>query len=306
MKENILITGGSGFLGTKLTTELQKNKNFNVISLSSKDADLRYYDSLNKYSKTNFTKIYHLAAWTQAGDFSLYHPGEEWVFNQLINSNILFWWLNKQKQAKLITIGTSCSYEEGSNLEEHNYLKGDPLKSLYEYGMTKRMLLIGQQSFARQFKLKYLTVIPSTLYGPGYSISNKIPHFIFDIIKKILRGKQFGEKVELWGDGKQKRELVHVSDFINQMLYLEEKVENDIVNIGAGVDYEIRYFAKLICEIVDYEHDKIFYNVDKFVGAKSKKLNIDKRLKILPDYKNIPLKEGIKQVIIDLQKKITK
>ena len=55
--------------------------------------------------------------------------------------------------------------------------------------MTKRMLMIGQQAFSKQFGLKYLTLVPSTLYGPGYEINNKTPHFIFDIIRKIIQEK---------------------------------------------------------------------------------------------------------------------
>jgi GDP-L-fucose synthase len=304
MKENILITGGTGFLGKKLTSVLKEKTEANIYSLSSRDLDLRYYESFKQFSKIKFSKIYHLAAWTQAGDFSLYHPGEEWIFNQLINSNILFWWLNSQRQAKFISIGTSCSYEEGSNLIEKDYLKGEPLKSLYEYGMTKRMLIIGQQSLFRQFDLEYLTVVPSTLYGPGYDISNKIPHFIFDIIKKIIRGKNFGEKVELWGNGEQKRELVHINDFVNQMLLIESKVNNEIINIGAGEEYKINQFAKLICNIVKFDHEKIIYNKDKFVGAKSKKLNIERKKELLPNYKNIPLEEGLRETILDLEKKL--
>ena len=134
-------------MGKKLTDTLRRDDNNNVISISSKDVDLRYYESFKNIPDIKFDKIYHLATWTQAGDFSLYHSGEQWVFNQLINSNILFWWHNKQKQSKFVSIGTSCSYEEGGSLDG-NYLKGDPLKSLYEYGMSKRMLLIGQKSFA--------------------------------------------------------------------------------------------------------------------------------------------------------------
>ena len=111
MKNNILITGGSGFLGKKLTETLKKDKNNNVISISSKDVDLRYYDSLRYIPEVKFNKIYHLATWTQAGDFSLYHSGEQWVFNQLINSNILFWWHNKQQQSKFISIAQK-EYEE--------------------------------------------------------------------------------------------------------------------------------------------------------------------------------------------------
>jgi GDP-L-fucose synthase len=304
MKNNILITGGSGFLGKKLSSELKNNNSNNVISISSKETDLRYYESFKKIPNIKFEKIYHLAAWTQAGDFSLHHSAEQWVFNQLINTNILFWWLNNQRQAKFISIGTSCSYEDGGRLDEESYLKGDPLKSLYEYGMTKRMLLIGQRSFAKQFDLKYLTFIPSTLYGPGYDISNKIPHFIFDLIKKILRGKIYGEKVELWGNGEQKRELVHVADFVNQLLILEQKVSNTIINIGAGEEHTIKYFAKLICKIIDYDHSKIFYNETKYVGALSKNLNIAKKKKLIPNYKEISLEDGLKETILDIEKKL--
>ena len=304
MQKNILITGGSGFLGKKLTDTLRRDDNNNVISISSKDVDLRYYESFKNIPDIKFDKIYHLATWTQAGDFSLYHSGEQWVFNQLINSNILFWWHNKQKQSKFVSIGTSCSYEEGGSLDEANYLKGDPLKSLYEYGMSKRMLLIGQKSFAKQFGLEYLTFIPSTLYGPGYDISNKIPHFIFDLIKKILRGKFFGEKVELWGNGEQRRELVQVTDFVNQMLLIEDKIKNDIVNLGAGNEYSIKHFAKLICKIIKYDHEKIYYNETKYVGALSKNLEIEKKKKLLPNYKEISLEDGLKETILDIEKKI--
>jgi GDP-L-fucose synthase len=303
-KMKILITGASGFLGTNLCSILSKNQNIEIISLSFRDADLRNYNSLKKYEVEKFDKIYHLAAWTQAGDFSLYHSGEQWINNQLINSNVLRWWQDCQRQAKLISIGTSCSYSEGGSLEEKDYLNGNPISSLYTYGMCKRMLFVGQQSLAKQFGMKFLTVVPSTLYGLNYNFSNKIPHFIFDIIIKIIKGKKYNSKVELWGDGNQKRELVHVIDFVQQMLEIESKAENELVNIGAGQEFKIKFFAKLICEILNFDHNKIIYNVDKYVGAKSKNLNIDKKNKIIPDYKCISLQKGLEETIFDLYKKL--
>ncbi len=87
---NILITGGSGFLGSALVSALSKAGN-NTIALSSKDADLTIQNSLSKFNKTHFDFIYHLAAWTQAGDFCLKHPGEQWLSNQKINTNVLDW-----------------------------------------------------------------------------------------------------------------------------------------------------------------------------------------------------------------------
>ena len=110
--------------------------------------------------------------------------------------------------------------------------------------------------------------------------------------------------MELWGDGFQKRELVHVNDFINQMILLENKCENEIINIGAGEEYEIRHFAQLICDIVQFDFKKIHFNKEKYTGAKSKNLSVKKLKKILPDYKQISLEEGLKETIFDLQKKI--
>ena len=303
---NFLITGGSGFVGKNLYKRIKVNsdKNDNIISLSSKDADLRHATSLEKFNNIKFDKIYHLATWHQAGDFSLTHSGEQWINNQLINTNLLNWWLKYQSSAKLISIGTSCSYEENGSLEEKDYLTGSPTSSLFSYAMCKRMLYIGQQNLAKQFGLKYLTLVPSTLYGPGYSLQNKIPHFIFDIIKKILLAKKYNNKVELWGDGSQKRELMHINDFLNQLFLLENKYENELINLGAGQEYEIKYFAKIICDLTEFDFKKIFFNKDKYTGAKSKNLSVKKIKKILPDYNQLSLYDGIKETIEDLREKI--
>src|SRR5439155_13507909 len=128
-----------------------------------------------------------------------------WIINQQINTNVLTWWQMFQPQAKLIGVGSSCSYPPDRPLSEENYLVGEPIESLYTYAMTKRMMLVGMQALHRQFGLNYLCLVPSTLYGPGYHTDGRQMHFIFDLIRKILRGKRYGEPVVLWGDGHQSR-----------------------------------------------------------------------------------------------------
>lgn len=292
----ILITGASGFLGTALCKKLE-SLGYDLTRLNSKNCDLTKEDSLHHFNDKKYDQIFHLAAWTQAGDFCLYHKGEQWVINQKINTNVLSWWKEYQPQAKLISMGTSCSYDPNLELKEENYLKGEPIESLYTYAMTKRMLQVGVESLHKQFGLNYLTVVPSTLYGPGYHTDGRQMHFIFDLIRKILRGKQFGEKVVLWGDGYQKRELVYVDDFVAILLELNNFCKNEIVNIGAGEEFSIRDFAEVISKKSGYVFNDIIFDTSRYVGAKSKCLSIEKLRKVIPGFNFVKIEEGIQKTI---------
>lgn len=96
-------------------------------------------------------------------------------------------------------MGTSCAYAPDSDLVEDNYMGGEPIDSLYTYAMTKRMLYQGARALNRQFGLRYFCAVPSTLFGIGYNTDGRQMHFIFDLIRKIIRGKEFGGPVILWG-----------------------------------------------------------------------------------------------------------
>jgi GDP-L-fucose synthase len=292
----VFITGGSGFLGRHLRSALEAGGHA-VVAPSSRECDLLRDDCFSPWKGQRFDRIWHLAAWTQAGDFCLRHPGEQWIRNQKLNTQVLSWWAEAQAQAKLISIGTSCSYAPDKPLREENYLEGQPIESLFTYGMTKRMLYVGLRSLEKQFGLRHLTVVPSTLYGPGYHTDGRQLHFIFDLIRKIVRGKKHGEPVVLWGDGHQRRELIHVSDFVRSALRLADDVDNELVNIGAGQEHSIRDFAELICRHVGFDPARIEYDTSRYVGAKSKCLEIGKLRVLQPDFSPMSLEQGLPAVI---------
>jgi GDP-L-fucose synthase len=291
----IIVTGSSGFLGATLCPYLEQHGN-TLTKLTSKNADLRKADSLDAFSEC-YDLIVHLAAWTQAGDFCLKHPGEQWIINQQMNTNVLNWWATKQKQAKLVFMGTSCAYAPGGQLKEDEYMAGEPIASLYTYAMTKRMLYQGARALQAQFGLRYLCAVPSTLYGPGYHTDGRQMHFIFDLIRKIIRGKEMGDEVVLWGDGNQKREIVFVDDFVRVLWQLTQKFDNEIFNIGAGEEFSIRHFANKICAAVGYDENKIVYDTSRYVGAKSKCLDMTKTRNALGNLNFASLDDGLKKTI---------
>ena len=295
-KIKVLVTGARGFLGRFFCAALEK-KGYEVYQVHSKSCDLTKEDSLKQFNEISFDWIIHLAAWTQAGDFCLTHQGQQWLINQKINTNVLSWWKECQPQAKLLAMGTSCSYAPDLPLKEEFYLTGKPIESLFTYAMTKRMLYAGMLALHQQYGLDYLYLVPSTLYGPEYHLDGRQMHFIFDLIRKILQGKHYGKKVVLWGDGEQKRELVHVDDFIKAAIGLMETQKNQIINIGAGKEYSIKDFAQKICQVTSFDFKKIEFDLSKYVGARSKILSIEKLQKLLPQYSPTALEQGLQETV---------
>jgi GDP-L-fucose synthase len=292
----ILVTGATGFLGSALSSRLE-SLGHRVVRLGSRNGDLTKPDALHRFDDRRYDQVYHLAAWTQAGDFCLRHPGEQWINNQQINTNVLSWWQRHQPHAKLIAIGTSCAYAPDRELVEENYLEGQPIDSLFTYAMTKRMLYVGLKALHQQFGMNHLCLVPSTLYGPGYHTDGRQMHFIFDLIRKILRARGGGPPAVLWGDGHQRRELVYIDDFVYAAVCLAGTVEDRLINIGAGAEYSIREFARIVCELTGYEFDRIQFDTTKYVGATSKCLSVARLRDLVPDWRLTPLREGLARTI---------
>lgn len=288
---NAIITGNTGYLGRALQRSLEY-QGWNVVGLNSTHGNLLNHGpkGLAMYinMQENFVPveevdiIFHLAAVAKAGDWHLHNKGDVWTLNQRINTTVLDFWKQKCPQAKMIAMGTSCSYDPTLPLKEENYLKGYPEEGLSTYAFTKRMLLVGLKSYAEQYGLKYNYLIPSTIYGPDFAEGDS--HFIFDLIKKIYAGKLICGRTELWGDGYQKRELIYITDVVrtlNESVFLE----NEIINVGFGQEHTIRTYAKLISNCLHYDFEKIIFNKDKYVGVKSKLLDITHTQNLIPSYR---------------------
>jgi GDP-L-fucose synthase len=150
-----------------------------------------------------------------------------------------------------------------------------------------------------QYGYQWNCFVPSTLYGIGYHTDGRQMHFIFDLIKKIIRAKEFNETVTLWGSGYQKREIVFIDDFIKNLIIINDKESNQVFNLGAGVENSIREYAVIISNIIDYDSTLISYDESRYVGAQSKCLSIEKVTKLIPDYSTnlTRLEKGLRRTI---------
>ena len=291
----VLVTGATGFLGRYLVPSL-KDRGYDVHISNTLQGNLLDIQNLSIYSEVEFDYIFHLAAVTKAGDYCMTHQGDQWITNQIINTNILRYWAEQQPQAKMVAMGTSCSYSPGIHMKEGNYLLGEPESSLYTYAMTKRMLLMGLQAIQQQYGLKWLYFIPSTLYGPQFELNDN--HFIFDFIRNCYNAQEGKDKFVLWGDGEQRRELIYVQDAVDAILNLL-KYDNEIFNLGSGRDYTINEFAQEVCRVYGYDYSLVERDLTKYVGVREKKLDTAKVISYLKDseYLKTSLPQGLQKSI---------
>tara|TARA_R110000751_G_scaffold300966_2_gene413069 strand:- start:164 stop:940 length:777 start_codon:yes stop_codon:yes gene_type:complete len=242
--------------------------------------------------KNSFDIIIHLAVKTAAGGYCQEHPGEQWIVNSSINTDMLAYWAQFQQRATMITFGSSCGYNKDIEKSEINYLKGEVEEGYEVYGNIKRNLLIGLNALKKEFQMDSYYLIPSVIYGPNYKLNDK--HFIFDLIRKISNGKNNGEEVVLWGDGTQKRELIYIDDVVDIITSCIDNPEAPkMFNLSSGKPHTLKEYAHIICDIIGYDYTLIKWDTDAFVGSPNKKLINT----YLENYKFTPLKDGLKNTI---------
>ena len=281
----VLITGATGFVGRHLIKRLNK-ENVEITEINSLN-----FDTMWSLEKNSYEYIIHLAVKTAAGGYCQKHPGEQWIVNSSINTDMLAYWQQYQQRATLITFGSSCGYNNDVKKTEENYMIDEPETGYEVYGNIKRNLLVGLRALKQEFKMDFRYLIPSVFYGPNYDLNDK--HFIFDLIRKIVSAKNGGDKVVLWGDGTQTRELIFIDDAVDIILQSMSAFSPKIFNLSSGKSYKLKEYAQTICDIVDYDYNLIEWDTEAFVGSKSKKL-VNTHLK---GYKFTSLKKGLTKTI---------
>jgi GDP-L-fucose synthase len=273
--KSFFVTGGTGFLGKNMAPFLT-NLGADVTVIGSK-FDLATRSGAERAFKTfnkRYDYIIHAAAVQAAGDWPLKHKAEQYDLNLQIHTNTFAMWQRYQPQAKMIGIGSSCSYPATKEvLKESEYWDGPMHDSVDIYGFTKKAVSVGIEAYKSQYGLKGTTVIFATLYGPHDHFDPEKSHVVSALVKKFVDARHANEPtVEVWGDGTQTRELIYVEDQIKGLLAVLD-YEGSIINIGTGIAMSVRELAETLKALSHYKGN-IIYNTNKFVGIKRKVLDI--------------------------------
>ena len=196
---------------------------------------------------------------------------------------------------KLLFLGSSCIYPKFAPqpIPESALLTG-PLEPTNEaYAIAKIAGIKLCQAYAREKRKKFISVMPTNLYGPNDNFDLETSHALAALLRKAHEAKTRNAKeLTVWGTGEPRREFLHVDDLVAACLLLLEKYDSpEIINIGSGEDVTIRELAKLICEVVGFDGELVWDNT-KPDGTPRKLLDAT-RIRALGWKPVIPLRDGI-------------
>jgi len=162
-------------------------------------------------------------------------------------------------------------------IKEDQLLTGSPEETNDAYVLAKIAGLKLCEYYSKNFNLNYRTLMPCNIYGPGDTYDLKKSHFYPALIKKIYSAKKNNKKfIEIWGSGKPMREVLHVDDLADAIVYfMNKKIKDYYINIGSGKEFSIIWFAKFIMKKMKSKF-KIKLKKSMPDGVKSKLINSSK------------------------------
>ena len=302
MLKRILITGSSGMLGKSLI----KRINYKIFTPNRKKLNLYNFSKIKKYIKKNkINFVIHCAAKVGGIQDNIKNQLSYLVENVNINKNVIM--ASYESGIKnFINIGSSCIYPKNmkTRISEKLIFKGNFEPTNEGYAISKFLSIKICKFISERDGYNYKTLVPTNLYGPNDNYNLDKSHLLAAIIKKLSEAKKKKNRnIEIWGDGKARREFMYVSDLSDAILFTIKNFKKipNVLNIGTGKDYTVESYYKKASKII-FPGAKFYFNKKKPSGMRRKLLDVSVSKKLGWQAK-VSLNDGIKKTYKDYKKK---
>ena len=294
-KSKIYIAGHRGLVGSAIHRRLQREGYANLVTRTSGELDLRDQPAVAAFFAAEKPEYVFLAAAKVGGILANNTYPAEFLYDNLAIQNNLIHQSYRNGVKKLLFLGSSCIYPKFAPqpMPEDCLLTGALEPTNEPYAIAKIAGIKLCQAYNRQYRTRYISLMPTNLYGPNDNFDLQTSHVLPALIRKFHEAKLAGRSaVEIWGSGSPRREFLHVDDLADACHFLMQHYEaSEIVNVGVGEDIPIKELALLIKDIVGFAGELTF-DPSKPDGTPRKLLAVGK-LTALGWRAKIGLREGI-------------
>lgn len=295
----VLVTGGAGFLGSRLV-ELLRGEGHEVSVSRRADYDLTSMeDTARLFAEAEPEIVYHLAAEVGGIGANRANPGRYWYANLVMGAHVLEQ-ARLHSTPKLVVAGTICAYPKLAPVpfHEEDLWNGYPEETNAPYGVAKKAILVGAQSYRTQYGTNAIFLLPVNLYGPGDNFDLETSHVIPALIRKMVEAGAGGDdEIVLWGDGSPTREFLYVDDCARGLALAGERYDGaDPVNLGTGEEIAIRDLAELVREETGYR-GTIRWDASRPNGQPRRRLDTTRAEELFGFTAEVPLRDGIARTV---------
>jgi GDP-L-fucose synthase len=310
--KRVIVTGGSGFLGSFVVERLRQRGALEIIVPHYEDYDLRNIEAIQRLFddleashtvKPSTPKIetllIHLAALAGGIGANRARPAEFFHDNLMMGVPLMHeaW---KRGLDKFVAIGTICAYPKFTPLpfKEENLWDGYPEETNAPYGLAKKMLLVQAQAYRDQYGFNAIYLLPVNLYGPRDNFNLQTSHVIPALIRKYIEAQERGDReVVVWGDGSPTREFLYVEDAAEGILLAAERYNGrEPINLGSGNEISIKDLAEMIARLTGFE-GKLVWDTTKPNGQPRRALDTSRAEKYFGFKAQMLFEEGLRRTI---------
>ncbi len=275
----IYVAGHNGLVGSALVRHFEREGYTNIVTRSFTDLDLRNQSDVHQFFQQERPEYVFLAAAKVGGILAnATYPASFLYDNLAIELNVIHA-AYRSGVKKLLFLGSSCIYPRNcpQPIKEDYLLTSELEKTNEAYAIAKIAGLKLCEAYNRQYGTRFISVMPTNLYGPHDNFDLQVSHVIPALLRKFVEAKRAGNpEVTVWGTGAPYREFLYVDDLADACVFLMNNYDGDeIVNIGTGTDCTIAELASVIKKEVGYK-GTIVFDASKPDGTPRKLLNVEK------------------------------